>query len=308
MATTRRELLRLGAGAAASLAMPGRLPGQEDGLITRAIPNTGHEFPIIGIGTARRYDVGPEAADRAPLREVLATFTQLGGSVIDTAPSYGAAEQVCGDIVRELGNRDRLFIATKISLRGLSGRGAGIAQMQQSMTRFGTEHIDLMQIHNLNDWHTQLELIREWKEEGRLGSIGITTSFDRQYADFENVMREDGIDAIQVDYAIDNRGAEERILPLAAERRVAVLVNLPFSRGRTFERAGSRALPDWAADYGIESWAQFFLKWVISHPAVTVAIPGTARLDYLIDNLGAARGVLPDEAARRRMLSYFESL
>lgn len=308
MATTRRELLRLGAGAAASLAMSGRLPGQEDGLIARAIPNTGHELPIIGIGTARRYDVGPEAADRAPLREVLATFAQLGGSVIDTAPSYGAAEQVCGDIVRELGNRDRLFIATKISLRGLSGRDAGIAQMQQSMTRFGTEHIDLMQIHNLNDWQTQLELIREWKEEGRLGSIGITTSFDRQYADFEDVMREDGIDAIQVDYAIDNRGAEERILPLAAERRLAVLVNLPFSRGRTFERVGSRALPDWATDYGIETWAQYFLKWVVSHPAVTVAIPGTARLDYLIDNLGAARGALPDEAARRRMLSYFESL
>ena len=308
MATTRRKLLKLGAGAAVTLAMPGRLLGQEDALITRAIPNTGHELPIIGIGTARRYDVGPEAADRAPLREVLATFAQLGGSVIDTAPSYGAAEQVCGDIVRELGNRDRLFIATKISLRGLSGRDAGVAQMQQSMTRFGTKHIDLMQIHNLNDWQTQLELIREWKEEGRLGSIGITTSFDRQYADFENVMREDGIDAIQVDYAIDNRGAEERILPLAAERRLAVLVNLPFSRSRTFERAGSRALPDWAADYGIESWAQFFLKWVVSHPAVTVAIPGTARLDYLIDNLGAARGAMPDEAARQRMLSYFESL
>lgn len=308
MATTRRELLKVGVGSAAVLAMTGQVLGQQGELIARPFPTTGREVPIIGVGTARRYNVGPEAAERAPLREVLATFARLGGSVIDTAPSWGTAEQVCGDIVRELDNRDQLFVATKISLRGLSGRGAGIAQMQQSMTRFGTEYIDLMQIHNLNDWRTQLELSREWKNEGRLGHIGITTSFDPQYADFENVMSEPGLDTIQVDYAIDNRGAEERILPLAADLGLGVSVNLPFSRGRTFERVGSRALPDWAAQYGIETWAQYFLKWVVSHPAITVAIPGTARLDYLIDNLGAARGAMPDEAARRRMLSYFESL
>ena len=308
MATTRRDLLKLGAGAAASLAMPGHALGQQGGLISRPIPTTGHEVPIIGIGTARRYDVGPDEAERAPLREVLGAYSQLGGTVIDTAPSYGSAEEVCGDIVRELGNRDELFIATKVSLRGRSGRDAGIAQMQESMRRFGTEYIELMQIHNLNDWRTQLELLREWKDEGRLGNIGITTSFDRQYADFESVMREPGLDTIQVDYAIDNRGAEDRILPLASERGLAVLVNLPFSRGRTFERVGPRALPDWAAEYGIESWAQYFLKWVVSHPAVTVAIPGTAKLEYLIDNLGAARGAMPDQAARRRMVSYFESL
>ncbi len=308
MATTRRELLQLGAGAAVSFAMPEAVLGQQGELITRPIPTTGREVPIIGIGTARRYDVGPEAAERAPLREVLDTFPRLGGSFIDTAPSYGTAEQVCGDIVRELGNRERLFIATKISLRGLSGRDAGIAQMRQSMMRFGTEYIDLMQIHNLNDWRAQLELAREWKDEGRLGHIGITTSFDPQYADFEIVMREPGLDTIQVDYALDNRGVEERILPLAAELGLGVIVNLPFSRGRTFERVGSRALPVWAADFGIGTWAQYFLKWVVSHPAVTVAIPGTARLDYLIDNLGAAQGAMPDEAARQRMLSYFESL
>ena len=308
MATTRRELLQLGAGAAVSLAVPGQIFGQQGELITRPIPNTGREVPLIGVGTARRYNVGTEAAERAPLREVLDTFARLGGSVIDTAPSYGTAEQVCGDIVRELGNRDSLFIATKISLRGLSGRDAGITQMQQSMTRFDTEYIDLMQIHNLNDWRTQLELLREWKEEGRLGHIGITTSFDPQYADFEIVMGEPGLDTIQVDYAIDNRGAEERILPLAADLGLGVMINLPFSRGGTFDRVGFRALPDWAAQFGIQSWAQYFLKWVVSHPAVTVAIPGTARLDYLIDNLGAARGAMPDLAARQRMLSYFESL
>ena len=308
MATTRRELLKLGAGTAASLAIPGAVFGQQGELISRPIPTTGYEVPIVGVGTARRYNVGTEAAERGPLREVLDTFSRLGGSVIDTAPSYGTAEQVCGDIIRELGNRERLFIATKISLRGLAGRDAGIAQMQRSMTRFGTEYVDLMQIHNLNDWRTQLALVREWKDEGRLGHIGITTSFDPQYADFEIVMREPGLDTIQVDYAIDNRGVEERILPLAADLGLAVVVNLPFSRGGTFARVGSRALPDWAAQFGIETWAQYFLKWVVSHPAVTVAIPGTARLDYLIDNLGAARGAMPDEAARQRMLSYFESL
>ena len=308
MATTRRELLKLGAGASASLAIPRAVLGQQAALISRPIPTTGYEVPIVGVGTARRYNVGTEAAERGPLREVLDTFSRLGGSVIDTAPSYGTAEQVCGDIIRELGNRERLFIATKISLRGLAGRDAGIAQMQQSMTRFGTEYVDLMQIHNLNDWRTQLALVREWKDEGRLGHIGITTSFDPQYADFEIAMREPGLDTIQVDYAIDNRGVEERILPLAADLGLGVVVNLPFSRGGTFARVGSRALPDWAAQFGMETWAQYFLKWVVSHPAVTVAIPGTARLDYLIDNLGAARGAMPDEAARQRMLSYFESL
>jgi len=309
MKITRRDALQFGTGAVASLALPWRTTLAQPGeLIKRAIPSTGHEVPIIGIGTARRYNVGAEVEDRQPLREVLDNFTRLGGGVLDTAPTYGTAEQVCGDIVRGLGNRDRLFIANKISLRGRSGREAGIAQMEQSMQRFGTDYIDLMQVHNLNDWQTQLELIHEWKAEGRLGNAGITTSFDRQYGAFESVMQEADVDTIQVDYAINNRNAEERILPIAADRGFAVLVNLPFGRGSTFAKVGDRPLPDWAAEYDIESWAQYFLKWVVSHPAVTVAIPGTATLEYLVDNLGAATGRMPDAALRQRMVAYFESL
>lgn len=281
---------------------------QQGELIKRAIPTTGDEIPIVGIGTARRYNVGDSEADRAPLREVLLNFTRMGGSVVDTAPTYGTAETVVGELVQEIGNRDKIFIATKISLRGRGGRDAGIQQMQQSMRRFGTDHIELMQVHNLNDWQTQLPLIREWKAQGRLGNIGITTSFDGQYEQMERIMRQEDMDMIQVDYAINNRNAEQKILPLAADRGFGVLVNLPFGRTSTFAQVGDKPLPEWAAEYDIGSWAQYFLKWIVSHPAVTAAIPGTAKLSYLVDNLGAARGRLPDEAGRRRMLEYFESL
>ncbi len=311
MGTTRRDTLKLGLGlAAAACCTPlGRALAQAAGpTIRRAIPSTGAMIPIIGIGTARRYDVGSSAEARAPLREVLEQLPKLGGSVIDTAPTYGSAEEVAGDLVRAIGNRDLLFIADKISLYGARGRDAGIAQMEQSMRRFGTDHIELMQVHNLADWETQLPLIREWKAAGKLGNIGITTSFDRQYPEFEQVMRKEDMDCIQVDYAINNRGAEERILPLAADRGFGVLINLPFGRSSTFDKVGSRPLPEWAAEFDATTWAQYFLKWVVSHPAVTAAIPGTAKVAYLVDNLGAARGRLPDAATRKRMVEHFESL
>ena len=308
MTTSRRDALKYGAGAAGALAWPWRAGWSAGDLIRRHIPRTGDAIPIVGIGTARRYDVGNSAAERAPLREVLQHFTDLGASVIDTAPTYGTAEQVVGDLVREIGNRERIFIATKISLRGTAGREAGIAQMKQSMQRFDTNYIELMQVHNLGDWQVQLPLIREWKVAGQLGNVGITTSFDQQYADFEHVMRAEEMDCIQVDYAINNRAAEERILPLAADRGMAVLINLPFGRRRTFEKVGDRPLPEWAVEFDVTTWAQFFLKWVLSHPAVTAAIPGTAKLEYLLDNLGAARGRMPDQATRARMVAYFEAL
>ena len=310
MTASRRDAIKLGFGAAAALALPWRGAGAQVAaeMIRRPIPKTGAMIPIIGIGTARRFDVGDSPDKRAPLRDVLRMLPELGGSVIDTAPTYGTAEEVVGDLVRELGNRDKLFIADKISLYGATGREAGIAQMQQSMRRFGTDHIELMQVHNLGDWRTQLPLIREWQADGKLGNIGITTSFDRQYADFEQVMRSEDMDCIQVDYAINNRGAEERILPLAADRGFAVLVNLPFGRSSTFAKVGDRPLPDWAKEIDVTSWAQYFLKWVVSHPAVTAAIPGTAKVEYLVDNLGAGRGRLPDAAMRQRMLEHFESL
>jgi aryl-alcohol dehydrogenase-like predicted oxidoreductase len=317
MTRTRRDALKLGAvagaaGAAAALGLPWRAlraQGQQPaGLIERKIPHTGDRIPIIGIGTARRYDVGASEAALAPLRQVLRNFTRMGGSVIDTAPTYGRAEEVVGRLIQQIGNRDRVFIATKISLRGRSGRQAGIEQMEQSMRRFGTDHIELMQVHNLGDWQTQLPLIREWKAAGKLGNIGITTSFDGQYEEMERIMRTQEMDMIQVDYAINNRNAERRILPLAADRGFGVLINLPFGRKSTFAAVHGTPLPSWAADYDIHSWAQYFLKWIVSHPAVTAAIPGTATMSYLVDNLAAARGRLPDAAGRRRMLEYFQSL
>jgi aryl-alcohol dehydrogenase-like predicted oxidoreductase len=310
MTTSRRDAIKLGLGTAATLALPWRAAGAQAAaeMIRRPIPKTGAMIPIIGIGTARRFDVGNSAEKRAPLRDVLRMLPQLGGSVIDTAPTYGTAEEVAGDLIRELGNRDQLFIADKISLYGGTGREAGIAQMEESMRRFGTDHIELMQVHNLNDWRTQLPLIREWKAAGKLGNIGITTSFDRQYPEFEQVMRAEDMDCIQVDYAINNRGAEDSILPLAADRGFAVLVNLPFGRRSTFEKVGDRPLPEWAKVIDVTSWAQYFLKWIVSHPAVTAAIPGTPKVEYLVDNLGAGRGRLPDAAMRKRMVEHFESL
>lgn len=313
MSITRRAALKLGAAAGAAALLPWRHAlaqalAQPGNLLHKPIPSSGKTLPIIGIGTARRYDVGESDAERAPLREVLDEFTKMGGRVLDTAPTYGNAEQVSGDLVRAIGNRDQLFIATKISLRGQTGREAGIAQMEESRRRFGTDFIDLMQVHNLNDWRTQLDVVHEWKQAGKVGYVGITTSFPRQYQDFEQVMRERELDFIQVDYAIDNRDAEQRILPLAAERGMAVLINLPYSRGKVFALVKGMPLPGWASEFDAQSWGQFFLKYVVSHPAVTCAIPGTAKMEYLLDNLGAARGRLPDAAMRARMESFFDAL
>lgn len=307
MKITRRQTLQMGLAAGIAAALPWRLARAQE-LLHKPIPSSGKSLPIIGIGTARRYDVGESESERAPLREVLSEFTKMGGRVIDTAPTYGRAEQVSGDLVRAIGNREQMFIATKVSLRGQTGRDAGIAQMERSMRRFGTDHIDLMQVHNLNDWRTQLDLMSEWKQAGRLGYVGITTSFPRQYQEFEQVMRERDLDFIQVDYAIDNRDAEQRILPLAAERGMAVLINLPYSRGKVFSKVKGHALPDWASEIDANSWGQFFLKFVVSHPAVTCAIPGTAKMEYLLDNLGAARGRLPDAQMRKKMQVFFDSV
>jgi aryl-alcohol dehydrogenase-like predicted oxidoreductase len=270
----------------------------------RPIPSSGEKIPAIGIGTARRYDVDA-ADDLATLREVLAAFSEMGGQVVDTAPSYGRAEIVVGDLVREIGNRDDLFLATKVRTEG---REAGMEQMEESFRRLHTERIDLMQVHNLVDVETQLPTLREWKEAGRIRYVGITTSRNSQHEAFEQVMREEELDFIQVNYSLADRAAGERLLPLAADRGVAVLVNLPYARGRLFQRVGDRPLPEWAAEFDCESWGQFFLKFVLSAPAVTCAIPGTAKMAYLEDNLGAARGRLPDPELRERMIDFYDSL
>ena len=305
MQLSRRELLKAGIGVGASLSLPsGSVLAQEGAVIRRKIPSSGESVPIIGIGTSRRYQ-GTTEAERAQLREVLRRFKELGGKVIDTAPAYGNAETVVGDLVAELGIRDSLFIATKV---GAQGRDAGIEQMEQSLKRLRTPKIDLIAVHNLRDTQTQLRTLREWKQAGRIRYVGITTSSDRQYQEFEQTMKTEALDFIQVDYALDNRNADQRILPLAADRGMAVMINLPFGRGQLFKTVQGQKLPPWAADFDCASWAHFFLKYIVSHPAVTCAIPGTATVEYLIDNLGASRGRLPDPAMRRRMERFIDQL
>ncbi len=312
MTLSRREMLKAaaGVGALAALGLPSRralglaLPRTSE-LLMRPIPSSGEKIPAIGIGTARRYDVEGSSEEMAVLKEVLAAFAVMGGQVVDTAPSYGRAEIVVGELVNAIGNRDDLFLATKVRAEG---REAGIEQMEESFRRLHTDRIDLMQVHNLADVETQLATLREWKAAGRIRYLGITTSFDRQYEDFERVMREQEMDFIQVNYSLGDRGAGERILPLAADRGMAVLVNLPYARGRLFQKVDDRPLPEWAAEFDCESWGQFFLKFVLSEPAVTCAIPGTAKMTYLEDNLGAARGRLPDPELRQRMIALYDSL
>ena len=237
---------------------------------------------------------------------MLRELPRLGGTLVDTAPSYGAAETVIGDLVAQLGNRRALFIATKVG-RGRDGVAAGLAEMQRSLERLRTDRIDLLQIHNMAGVNQMLPLLRQWKQEGRIRYYGVTTSSARQHEPLARLVARESLDFIQVDYAIDNRAVEDRLLPLAADRGVAVLTNLPFGRGRVLGALKNRPIPEWAGALGIRSWAQFALKYVISHPAVTCAIPGTARLAYLVDNLGAARGPLPDAATRRRMAALIDA-
>ena len=298
---TRRSALQLSMGAAVAL-MCDRLRAAEKApkLLTRPIPSSGEHIPLVGIGTSRRFDVAT-AEEREPLREVLRELPKLGGKLVDTAPSYGAAESVVGDLVADLGNRKQLFIATKVGA-GREGAEAGLAEMNASLQRLRTTSVDLLQIHNLAGVDAMLPVIRKWKDDGKTRYIGISTSNDNQYEALEAVMKREPLDFIQVDYALDNRGAGDRILPLAKDRGMAVLINLPFGRGRVLRPFGDKPVPDWAKELGIETWAQFALKYVVSHPAVTSAIPGTAKLTYLHDNLGASRGLLPDEKTRAKMV------
>ncbi|MFZ1058653.1 MAG: aldo/keto reductase [Candidatus Rokuibacteriota bacterium] len=304
--TSRRDLIKAGVGSGVALLLPsGRLGAQPGPLIERPIPSTGERVPVIGVGTARRWEAVTTPAETAPLREVLRRFAERGGKVIDTAPSYGTAEAVVGELVADLGVRASLFLATKV---GATGRQVGIEQVEASFRRLRTSRVDLVAVHNLRDTATQLQTLRELKQAGRIGYVGITTSFPGQYPEFERTMRTETLDFVQVDYALDSRRAAATILPLAADRGMAVMINLPFGRGRLFRAVQGRALPPWASDFDCASWAQFFLKYIVSHPAVTCCVPGTAKVEHLLDNLGAAQGRLPDAAARRRMEDFIDRL
>lgn len=306
---SRRDALKLGLAAGATLTLtPQALLAQSatTDLLTKAIPSSGERIPLIGIGTARRYDVASTEEELGPLREVLRNFPGLGGRLIDTAPSYGNAEQVVGTLMAELGIRDQIFLATKVGA-GRRGRAAGIAEMEESLRRLQTDHFDLLEVHNLAGTAEMLPVLREWKQQGKIRYLGVTTTSERQYDELARFMRTETLDFIQVDYAIDNRSAEQLILPLAQERGIAVLTALPFGRGRVFDAFGDTPLPEWATELGIRTWAQFALKFNVSHPAITAAIPGTSRPDYLYDNFSASSGVLPDAATRQRMANLIEN-
>jgi len=303
MDVTRRTLLATASALAAGSIMPAL--AQESGLVRKPIPSTGETVPVIGLGTARRYEEAKTAEDLAPLRETVGQFQKLGGMVIDTAPSYGEAEAVMGRLVEDLGIRKSLYLSTKV---GANDRAEGAAQIEQSFKNLRTDRIDLISVHNLRDIANQLANIRELKAAGRVRHVGATTSFDKQYKDFEEMMRRETLDWIQIDYALDNRNAAERIIPLARDRGMAVMINLPFGRGRLFKAVEGKPLPDWAKEIDCASWPQVFLKYIVSHEAVTCAVPGMAQARYVADNLAAARGRMPDAAMRRRMEQFIDGL
>jgi diketogulonate reductase-like aldo/keto reductase len=268
----------------------------------RILPQDQVKLPKIGLGTWQTFDAGNDFAARAPLREVLEL---LDGNVVDSSPMYGSSESVAGELIAELGMRERLFIATKV---WTSGREDGIAQMETSFKRLRVKVMDLMQVHNLVDVATHTKTLQEWKEKGRVRYIGITHYTSSAYAQVERWLKTGAYDFVQINYSLGEREAENRILPLAAERNVRVIINRPFAEGSLFRRAKGKPLPPWAAELGIASWAQYFLKWIVSHPAVTCAIPGTGRPEHMRDNLAAGRGPMPDAAGRRRMVEYFDGL
>jgi len=318
MSPTRRDALRIGAGLGAmALLDTGRLRAlQQSSLITKPVPSSGERIPVIGLGSWRTFDLEPSDGDAEAARGVVRRFGELGGRVIDTAPSYGRSEAFVGHAVGAAGGPDRYFLATKVNVEG-RGSEAAIAQMEQSSRALGAQTVDLMQVWNLGDGfrtlsdrflEAHLEAAREWQRRGRARYVGITTSFPRQYDLVEAALRRHELDFVQLDYSIGDRVPEERLLPLAAERGVAVLVNRPFTTGGLFGRVAGRELPAWAAEFDCASWAQFFLKFIVSHPAVTAAIPATGDVGHLVDNMGACVGRLPDEPTRRRMVEVYESL
>jgi aryl-alcohol dehydrogenase-like predicted oxidoreductase len=300
----RRDFLRAGACAAGALLMPSiSLPATIP--LSRRIPKTGEEIPAVGLGTWQAFDVAGDAKELAQAGEALQALVDLGGRVIDSSPMYGSAESVTGRLAAERGVQSKLFVATKV---WTSGREAGVRQMEDSMRKLRVERLDLMQVHNLVDAATHLATLRDWKKSGRVRYLGVTHYHAGAHAELEKFIRPGDIDFVQFNYSLAEPEAERRLLRAAADSRTAVIVNRPFAEGALFSRVKGKPLPAWAGEIGCASWAQFFLKWILGQPAVTCAIPGTRNPKHVADNLGAASGPVPDEAMRRKMSAYLESL
>jgi diketogulonate reductase-like aldo/keto reductase len=304
---SRRDVLKLGAGAAFVAAMPRiAIPAQGTAtMIKRPIPSSGELLPVVGLGTSDTFDVGDSAEERLPLRGVLQLMIENGASVIDSSPMYGRSEGVIGDLTSDMGIQDEIFYATKVWTRG---REDGIEQMEQSFARFKVDVIDLVQVHNLIDTDTHLDTLDDWKKAGRIRYTGITHYQESAYDGLMRVMRGRKIDFVQFNYSPLNTDAEKELLPLAADRGVATLINRPFLDGQAFSLTRGKELPPWAEEFDCESWAQFFLKYIVGHPAVTCVIPGTSDPRHARDNFAAGHGRLPDEKMRKRMRDYLREL
>ena len=283
--------------------MPDALPAAP--MLTRPIPSTGEAMPVIGVGTWQAFDIGDDPAEMEQRRRVLEILFQAGGRMIDSSPMYGRAEAVTGRLLTAMGAHDKAFLATKI---WTTGTAAGIAQMQASADKMQTKVIDLMQIHNLVDWRVQLKTLRAWKEKGTFRTIGITHYTVSAFAELMAIMHTEPIDFVQLPYSLAVRAAEAKLLPLAQEKRIAVIPNRPFDGANIFARVKGRPLPDWAAEIDAKSYAEIFLKYLIGHPAITCVIPGTANPAHMRDNVAAGFGRLPDEASRRRIAEWYDAL
>jgi diketogulonate reductase-like aldo/keto reductase len=306
MEVRRRTFLKQLAGlGTAILLKPGAAIAAERLALTKAIPSTGERLPVIGMGSWITFDVGNNSYERAVRAKVMQAFFDNGGALIDSSPMYGSSEEVIGEGLKTIKNKDRLFAATKV---WILGKKSGIRQMEDSQKLWGVPRFDLMQIHNMLDWETHWETLREWKAAGRVRYVGITTSHGRRHGDLEKAMEKTSFDFVQITYNLEDRSVEQRLLPLAQERGMAVLVNRPFDGGDLFRRVRGKPLPPWAVEFDCQNWAQYFLKFIVSHPAVTCAIPATSKVDHMLENMGSGFGRLPDAAMRKRMVEYFESL
>ena len=305
---SRRQALLLGAAAGLSLAGTsgsGPAGAADPKISTRPIPKSGEALPVVGLGTSGTFNIGSDPAERAQRREVLETLFAGGGSVIDTSPMYGRAEQVVGELLTQMDAQGAGFLATKVWTRG---QQSGVEQMERSRSLLNHPTIDLMQVHNLVDWRTHLETLRDWRARGLIRYIGITHYTAASLEDLAAVIEREQLDFVQFAYSITDRSAERRMLPLIADKGVASLINRPFDDGRIFRKVRRAVLPPWAEDLGIKSWAQFFLKYILAEPAVTCVIPGTSKPKHMADNLAAGLGPLPDGGQRKQMIAYLEAL
>ena len=307
---SRRQILALAAGIGAAAVLRSRPAWSAAGpVLTRAIPRSGEQLPVVGLGTAIVFDIGDDAARRTERSAVIQTMLDGGGRLIDTAPSYGSAESVVGDLLAAMNARDKAFVATKVRA---AGRDAAITEIQQSLKRLRTDKLDLMQLHNVgasaSDAAAQIALLREWKDRGVFRYIGVTHFVESANERLIELMQRENLDFVQVNYSMAERGVEQRLLAVAAATGTAVLVNLPFGRGRVFNAVRGRPVPAWAADFDAATWGQFFLKYILAQQAVTCVMPGTDKPEYMLDNLNAGRGRLPDAAMRKKMVEFWETL